>query len=89
MVGRSCSLKDSICFHVYILILVRYVYSLRLSPENKMWYFSVKRSIELLEPGEYGLAISRILHSSNTSMILLFWSHIKLDNSLRFVCSRI
>ena len=56
----------------------------RLSPENKMWYFSVKQSIQFLEPGEYGLALSRILHSSDTSMFLLFWSHIKLDNSVAF-----
>ena len=27
MVGHSCNLKDNICFHVYTLILVRYVYS--------------------------------------------------------------
>ena len=56
----------------------------RLSPENKMWYFSVKQSIQFLEPGEYGLALSRILYSSDTSMLLLFWSHIKLDNSVAF-----
>ena len=41
-----------------------------------------KQSIPFLEPGEYGLALSRILHSSDTSMFLLFWSHIKLDNSV-------
>ena len=42
------------------------------------------QSIQLLEPGEYGLALSRILHLSDTSMFLLFWSHIKLDNFVVF-----
>ena len=35
MVGCSYSFKDSICVHVYTLILVCYVYSKVLSPENK------------------------------------------------------
>ena len=53
-----------------------------------MWYFSVKQSVQFIEPGEYGLALSKILHSSDTSMILLFWSNIKLYNSVAFpLCS--
>ena len=56
----------------------------RLSPENKMWYFVVKQSMQFLEPGKYGLALSRILHSSDRSIFLLFWSNIKLDNSVAF-----
>ena len=84
MVEHSCNLKDSICFRVYTLILVRYSYSKGLSPEKKMWYFSVKQRMQLLEPGEYGSALSRILHSSDISLFLLFWSHMKLDNSVAF-----
>ena len=49
-----------------------------------MWYFMVKQSMQFLEPGIYGLALSRILHSSDTSIFLLFWFHIKLDNSVAF-----
>ena len=83
MLGRSGSLKDSICFHVYTLISSLRLFK-RLSPKNKMWYFLVKQSIQFLEPGKYGLALSRILHLSDTSMFLLFWSHIKLDNPVAF-----
>ena len=60
-------------------MLLRCVY-----PENKMWYFVVKQSMQFLEPGKYDLALSRILHSSDRSIFLLFWSHIKLDNSVAF-----
>ena len=82
MVGRSCSLK-------YLLSCLYFdTSSLRLfktlSPKNKMWYFMVKQSMQFLEPGIYGLALSRILHSSDTSIFLLFWFHIKLDNSVAF-----
>ena len=54
-----------------------------------MWYFVVKQSMQFLEPGKYGLALFRILHSSDISIILLFWAHIKLGNSLHllfFLC---
>ena len=67
MVERSCTLKDSICFHVYFdtssLRLFKW-----LSPEMKMWYFSYKQNIQCLEPGEYGLALSRILHLGDPSI---------------------
>ena len=56
----------------------------RLSSENKMWYFSVKQSTQFLEPGEYGLALPRIFHSSDTSMFWFFWSYMKLGNSAAF-----
>ena len=44
----------------------------------------VKESMQFLEPGKYGLALPRIPHSSDTSISLLFWSHIKFDNSVAF-----
>ena len=47
---------------------------IRLSPENRMWYFAVKQSMQCLEP------LPRILES----ILLLFWSHIKLDSSVAF-----
>ena len=84
MVEHRCSLKDSICFHVYTLILARYIYSKDLSPKNKMWHFSAKQSIQFFEPGEYGLALSRILHSSDTSMFLFFWSHMNFCHFVTF-----
>ena len=83
MVGRTCTLKDSISFLVYTLIRARYVYS-KVKFENKMWYFTFKPSIPFLKPGKYGLALSRILHSSGTSMFLLFWPHKKLGSSVAF-----
>ena len=83
--GRSCSLKDSICFHDYTSILVRYVYSKGLSPENKMWYFSVKQSIQFIESSEYGLALSRILHSSDKVFAFLVSYKIRQFRYISFV----
>ena len=40
------------------------------------------RLFKMLSPDESGLALPRILHSSDTSMFLLFWSNMKLDNSV-------
>ena len=45
--------------------------------------------IQLLEPGEHDLPLSRILHSIDTSMLSLSWSQMKLDNSVHFACSHI
>ena len=85
MVRRSWSLKDSICFHDYTSILVRYVYSKGLTPENKMWYFSVKQSIQFIESGEYGLALSRIFHSSYIVFAFLVSYNIRQFRYVSFV----
>ena len=49
-----------------------------------MWYFSVKENIQFFKPSEYGLALSSILHSSDTSMFFLFQSHMKLNKWVTF-----
>ena len=82
MMGRSSSLEYLFsCLHFDNNSLRLFK---RLSPENKMWYFVFKQSMQFLEPGKHGLALSRILHSSDTWIFLLFWFHIKLDNSVAF-----
>ena len=74
------------------MILVHLLFK-RLSPKNKMRYFSVKQSAQFLEPGKYGLAlptISFIIFSPQVKrwMIVTYTHGIyelphKLPNDLR------
>ena len=72
MVERFCSWKSSICFSCLHFETSSLRLFKRISPETKMWYFYVKQSIRFLELGEYGLALSGVLHSSDTSMFFFF-----------------
>ena len=78
------SYLNKICSHADILSLARCVNFSRLSFDKRMRYFSVRHSIQFLDPGSQDFALSSIFYSRDVSVFACLFSHTKLDSSVEF-----
>ena len=77
-----CAKYFLLCGHLFRSSDLRFM---RFSPV-RIWYFSLKHKLQVIFPGLYGCAWSMMSHFTLNSTFLSFNAHIRLANSVCFLC---